>query len=175
VAERCQGSVNQAEFRTLRKMTISNDQSSSLSPRGAWLFALTFWTAGLAIIGVALGWIPIAAEDIHAPRWVGGAAGVTFIAAGFAPLVGRWGPASIMSRIVSAGVVLPLTLVANWVAFGPGVRQFSGGLSFGFFALSQRTSELSGRIAFGIGAILLDILIVMFVVRRLQGKNRTSK
>jgi hypothetical protein len=161
--------------RTLRKMTISNDQSSSLSPRGAWLFALTFWTAGLAIIGVALGWIPIAAQDIHAPRWVGGAAGVTFIAAGFAPLVGRWGPASIMSQIVSAGVVLPLTLVANWVAFGPGVRQFSGGLSFGFFALSQRTSELSGRIAFGIGAILLDILIVMFVVRRLQGKNRTSK
>jgi hypothetical protein len=156
-------------------MTISNDRSSSLSPRGAWLFALAFWIVGLSIIGVALGWIPIAAQDIHAPRWIVGAAGVTFIAGGFAPLAARWGPSSVISQTVGAGVVLPLTLVANWVAFGPGVRQFSGGLSFGFFAVSQRTSEMSGRIAFGIGAILLDILIVMFVVRRVQGNNTTSK
>jgi hypothetical protein len=154
--------------------TINNDPSSSLSPRRAWLFALAFWTAGLAIIAVALGWIPVAPQDIHAPRWVVGAAGATFIAGGLAPFAAQWGPSSKLSQIVGASVVLPLTLVANWVAFGPGVRQFSGGLSFGFFAVSQHSSELSGRIAFGIGAILLDILVVANVVRRLKNKTDAS-
>ena len=127
------------------------------------------------IIGVALGWVPIAAQDIHAPRWVVGAAGATFIAGGFAPLAARGGPSSIMSQITGAGVVLPLTLVANWVAFGPGARQFSGGLSFGFFAISQRASAVGGRIAFGIGATLLDILIVTIIVRRLHGRKNAGK
>ncbi len=156
-------------------MTNIDNGESSLSTRGTWLFAFAFWVAGLAIIGVALGWIPIAAQDIHAPRWVVGAAGATFIAGGFAPLAARWGPSSIMSQITGAGVVLPLTLVANWVAFGPGARQFSGGLSFGFFAISQRTSAVGGRIAFGIGATLLDILIVTIVVHRLRDRRNARK
>ncbi len=155
-------------------MNNSNDQSSSLSPRGRWLFALAFWMAGFAIIGVALGFIPVAPQDIHAPRWIVGAAGVTFIAGGIAPFSAQWGPSSKLSQIIGAGVVLPLTLVANWVAFGPGERQFSGGLSLGFFTVSQQSSELSGRIAFGIGAVLLDVLIVAIVVRGYRSKTNAS-
>ncbi len=157
-----------------RMMNNSNDQFSSLSPRRRWLFALAFWMAGIAIIGVALGFIPVAPQDIHAPRWIVGAAGVTFIAGGIAPFSAQWGPSSKLSQIIGAAVVLPLTLVANWAAFGPGERQFSGGLTLGIVAVSQQSSELSGRIAFGIGAVLLDVLIVAIVVRGLRSKTNAS-
>jgi hypothetical protein len=126
------------------------------------------------IIAVALGLIPVAPQDVRAPRWVLGAAGMTFIAGGFAPLAAYRGPSSKVSQIIGAGVVLPLTLVSNWVAFGPGERQFSGGLSIGFFTVSQQSSQLSGRIAFGIGAVLLDVLIVAIVVRRLKSNTNPS-
>ena len=149
----------------------SGDNSRRLSPLGEWLFALAFWSAGLAIIALAAGWIPSPPQSIEAPRWIVGLAGVTFLAGGFAPLAARMGATSILSQIAGAGVVVPLTLVANWVAFGPGARRFSGGLSLGFVSVTQRSSEMSGRIAFGIGAILLDILIASIVVRRLRGKR----
>lgn len=157
-------------------MTIAGgDKSSSLSPCGEWLFALAFWIAGSAIIALAVGWIPAAAQSLQAPRWVVGVAGVTFLAGGFAPLAARLGPKSIVSQVVGGGIVLPLTLVANWVAFGSGPRQFSGGLTLGFVTVSQRASEMSGRIAFGIVAILLDILIATIAVRGFCGKSMTGK
>jgi hypothetical protein len=156
------------------RVNTADDQPSSLSPRIAWACAVACWGIGLAIVGVALGVIPTAPENILAPRWVVGAAGVIFIAGGFAPLANRWGPSLVVSNIVGLGILLPLTLVAHWVAFGPGTRQFSGGFGVGPLVISNGTSELPGRIAFGIGAILLDIFIVALVVRLVRKKARQA-
>ena len=156
----------------MRLVCTINDDASSLSPRGEWLFAFAFWMAGLAIIALALGWIPAPPEYFHAPRWVVAVAGAAFVSGGFAPLAARLGPASLLSQFVGGGVVVPLTLIANWVAFGPGSRQFSGGLSIGGLAMSPAsTSELAGRVVFGFGAVLLDIFVIAIVIRVLRGKK----
>jgi hypothetical protein len=99
---------------------------------------------------------------------------VIFVAGGFAPIAGR-APSPILSHLIGAGILLPLALIAHWVAFGSGPRQFSGGFSFGPLAVPQQTSEAPGRTVFGIGAILLDIFIIAIVVRLVRSRNRTSR
>jgi hypothetical protein len=73
---------------------VNGDDISSLSPGGQWLFAIAFWMAGLAIIALAVGWIPAPPEKFRAPHWVVGIAGVAFLAGGFAPLAARLGAGS---------------------------------------------------------------------------------
>ena len=43
-----------------------------------------------------------------------------------------------------------------WIAFGPGERRFSGGFSIGPLFTSSASSEMEGRIVFGIAAVLLS-------------------
>ena len=45
----------------------------------------------------------------------------------------------------------------NYVAFWPGKRSFLVSADGGAF---QQASELSGRLAFGIGALMLDVIII---------------
>jgi hypothetical protein len=90
-----------------------NRDSQRLSPLGAWLFALIFWSAGSAIVALAVGWIPSSPEKFHAPHWLVGVTGLAFIAGGFAPLIQGLPPDSWPSRGVVAGVLLPLAALAN--------------------------------------------------------------
>jgi hypothetical protein len=53
-------------------------------------------------------------------------------------------------------IVVDMGLLASWIAFGPGQRQFSGsGAIFG---------EIGGRVAFGIGALIIWIVLVAIVI-----------
>jgi hypothetical protein len=45
-----------------------------------------------------------------------------------------------------------------WISFGPGEREFSSTINIPFLSFSRSSSELSGRICFAPGAILLDAL-----------------
>jgi len=131
-----------------------------ISPLGEWLFAAVFWIVGGSVIALAAGWIPSSPENFHAPRWVVGVAGSIFLLGGFAPIVSRLGPNSVLSRNFFLLFVGAFASVFNWIAFGPGPRQFSGGVSVGSIASGGAASEMSGRIAFGIGAVLLDVLLL---------------
>jgi len=128
---------------------LMRKQSSSLSPLGTWAFALIFWIAGSAILALAIGWIPSAPERFRAPHWVLGAAGLLFVAGGFAPLAAQWGANSWASRAVGALVLGPLATIFNWIAFGPGTRHDTGGLSIAGSAMSQ------GPVSDGGGALSL--------------------
>ena len=59
-------------------------------------------------------------------------------------------------------------LIANWVAFGPGERQFSGGGSVGPVGVGGRVGELPGRIAFGFSAVLLWLIVLGGIVQTLR-------
>ena len=70
--------------------------------------------------------------------------------------------------MLGLGVVGALAAVFNWVAFGPGPRAFSGGISIPFVSVSGPQSEWSGRVAFGAGAVLIDAFVLWVIVRGLR-------
>jgi hypothetical protein len=148
------------------------NKSFSLSPGGEWLFALMFWIVGSLILALAVGWIPAPPEHFEAPHWVVGAAGLLFLAGGFVPLAARSGANSWASRCVGTAVLLPLALIFNWIAFGAGLRHFSGGLSIGGLGISQSSgSDMGGRIVFGIAAVVLDLIVIAVAVRWMRNKR----
>jgi hypothetical protein len=145
-----------------------------LSPGAtAWVGALCA-LMGLVILFVALGIIPTDESKLHAPHWVVGAAGLMFFLAGVAILTGPPPDTPEASRttwrtfLLGLGIVGALAAVFNWVAFGPGPRAFGGSVSIPFVSVSGASSERSGRIAFGIAAVVIDAFAVWVIVRGLR-------
>lgn len=58
-----------------------------------------------------------------------------------------------------------MALIATWIAFGPGEREFSGGISLGPLAIGGSTAPSLGRIVFGLSAVLLWALLA-YVIQR---------
>ncbi len=72
-----------------------------------------------------------------------------------------------------AGVLLSIPLLfailLNWVAFGPGEREFSGGVAIPFFAVSfGRANVILGRIVFGIPALLTDAFVGLVIAAAIK-------
>jgi hypothetical protein len=79
-------------------------------------------------------------------------------------------------RAVAFALVLTVfALAADWIAFGPGPRQFGGRVSLGILGARGHPGEAFGRAVFGAGAVLLDLLAVLAWVRgarkRWKGMN----
>lgn len=92
-------------------------------------------------------------SGFHAPRWVVGAAGCTFLFAGIAILSQDYPQFSVLVRAL---LLTTFGAVFTWVSFGPGDRQFSSTVSVPFISITRDSSEITGRICFAPGAILLD-------------------
>ena len=113
--------------------------------------AICFAT-GAGIAALAAGIIPAAESDFHAPRWVIGACGLVFMLAAVMILT----PASMVRTQYFLGAVL-LSLFAaipGWIAFGPSPREFSGSVSIGVVTSATHPGDSTGRIVFGIAAIV---------------------
>jgi len=167
---------------------MTNDESK-LSPRGAILWGL-FCVAisGLPILG-GLGVI-----DLHptpgTPRWIALAAGGMFFLAGVTMIVdgasGGIAPDGqlatdappwlhIFQSIMGLGIVAGMGTLFSWVAFGPGERHFSTTVSLPFGWWHPKSSDTTGRWAFGIAAVLIWCIIagvVVATVRRLIARAR---
>jgi hypothetical protein len=120
--------------------------------------------AGGLAVAVGLGSsaaIVLHPESLRAPAWVAHAAASTFVVAGVALLAGACGARRLMQWLgvlIACGLLVP-TL---WIAFGPGGRNCSFSLAF----LSGPASELACRGAFGAGALLWLVFLVLLVLRR---------
>lgn len=130
------------------------------------------------LFSMSMGLIPIlSAADIiltdessfNAPRWVVSLAGFVFISAGisvtlmdpiFDAIREKWW-FTYLNHLGWYGVLLCMVIILNWVAFGPGERQFSGGISIPFITIwTDRASEWSGRVVFALSALLMDIILL---------------
>jgi len=157
-----------------------SDGEREMSPRGAIVFGVLVAVVGIGIIAAGA-WAP--QKDVHAPRWVIAAAGGAFLffgswtavvyALGYDPKrsAETLPPPVVQLAFFVPGIVF-LALPFHWVAFGPGPRAFSGSFSLPFLAISRRSGELSGRIAFGIGAVLMDLVVVAIAVTLLRRAAR---
>ena len=158
-------------------------ESASLSPRAAVTWGLFVALIGGLVIAMALHIIPVDASG-DAPQWVGVLAGLAFVLAGAAIIVGfavAGGAAPdgdlppgtpfavrLTQYLLGLGIVGLLTVIAAWVAFGPGHREF--GIT-GLPLVRARSGETMGRVVFGIGAVLSAIVFIALGVasaRRLR-------
>jgi hypothetical protein len=130
---------------------------------------------GILILLLAVGVIGDP-RDVHAPRWVVGAAGLAFVLAGIVVAIGpadgrptaASAPVAWRSRLVGGAIVGLMAVAPNWIAFGPGERRFGGMLGLPLLAVSPAVSETTGRVAFGIAAVLLDAIFAWIVVRGIR-------
>ena len=152
------------------------DGEREMSPRSSILLGIVLAVVGLGIVAAAR-WAP--ERSFHAPRWVLASGGGAFLffgsylaviyALGYDP---RRGEETLPPPLVQLAFFLPgmtfLALPFHWVAFAPGPRAFSGSVSLPFISVSGRYGALSGRILFGIGAVLMDIMITGTTVSLLR-------
>ena len=73
-----------------------------------------------------------------------------------------------VTRLFGALLITCFAVTADWIAFGPGERHFSGGVSFGGLGIGARPGELFGRALFGVGAVVFDIVAVVLWARLLR-------
>jgi hypothetical protein len=139
------------------------------------VYGLICATAGVAFILGAFGILPMTPSP-DVPMWLAGCAGLCFVLMGaaliasFAIAPGR-GPdggmapgtsfaLKVMNYFLGLGLVLSMTAVFTWIAFGPGERHFSSGVSVPFLSYRGPGGSTSGRIMFGIGAVLMWLFLI---------------
>ncbi len=150
-----------------------------MSRNAAILLGAVVALTGLAIIGVAFFAKP---DGFHAPRWVVACAGGSFLvfgswtgalyARGYDPTREKETlPSPRLQLLVLLPGLLFFAAPFHWIAFGPGPRQFSSTFSMPFLSARHATSGLSGRVMFGIGALLIDAILVAAVVRFVRSER----
>jgi len=153
--------------------------SPQYSIKSLLFFGSLFIVIGALIFLMAVDVFPIPDEDINAPRWVLATVGVSFALAGVMValngLKSRFSDHPIYKWAYNILLLMFMVIFVapfHWVAFGPGMRTFNSSTSVGSISISQGGSgDISGRLAFGLGAILVDILILYIIFRIIQGKD----
>lgn len=142
----------------------------------------------LGIICIAFGTYPVLvglglARGQMSPGvqpWVGVAAGCLFILAGLAVINGYAvaggarangdlsANAPFLARLtqylLGVAIIGLMFAIFAWVSFGSGDRHFSSSISIPGLSSSGQSSERSGRIVFGIGAVLIGLFFVFAAV-----------
>ena len=148
-------------------------KDSALSPRAAVTIGLIFMALGALPILAAMRVIHLPLSS-GVPRWVGVAAGLTFVLGGAMVIVGyaiagveiddpdadvgRYEIAvpfgvRLAQYILGIAVYALFAAIAAWVAFGGGARGFSTTITLPWLARHGLGHEWIGRAAFGLGAV----------------------
>jgi hypothetical protein len=152
------------------------NRSADLSPLGRLLFGGVFVFAGLGIVLVGAGVLPVDPRSVHAPFWLIGCIGLSFMAAGASVALGaasetseRDGslpsdaplPLRFLQYALGLVVVTGLAATGSWVAFGTGERKFKSTISTFGMSHSGAGDEWIGRIVFGIGAVICWLFLIL--------------
>ena len=126
-----------------------------LSPGAKRVWGLVCGAMGVLVIAIGIrsalaAWHPLASQDfVFLP------AGLIFVFGG-ALLALPPGRAD-LNRLFGALLITAFAVTLDWIAFGPGERRFSGGISLGVY-IPLPVSETFGRVVFGIPAAIFDML-----------------
>jgi hypothetical protein len=134
-----------------------------LSPGGRVAIGLAMTAMGLGIVALGVGYLVQDPRKLVSGEVAALPIGVAFAAGGaMLALPERL----IRTRaLVGAVLITAFAITFDWIAFGPGERQFSGGFSSGPVAVHLNPGETPGRVVFGIAAAMMDVLAVLVWVR----------
>lgn len=152
-------------------------ENPSASRRGPGnLTGLLMTAMGLFVLALGFGVIPTDPGSIHAPAWVIGVFGGTFLLAGlWVLLVGamrqdaagaRW-----LNLAFAVVVLLAMSAICLWISFGPGPRAFSNTDPLTGLRTSALTDPTLGRIFFGFAGVIMSaatIAMAVVQVRKLR-------
>jgi hypothetical protein len=148
--------------------------------------ALVIGTVCLACgVGPMLGAIGVGPFHLSpgVPAWMGAAAAMTFLfasillfadaAAGGTNADGSLpatapGLVRFIQTASGLGIVVMMASMATWIAFGRGERHFSETVVLPFTAYGSGGGELTGRIAFGIAALLIWVIVIAGTIAALK-------
>ena len=149
----------------------NNTADSKLTRIGALIFGLPFTAFGVLAALAAFGYIPSSRALNLSSQLTSALASGVFISAGAAMVLFGFRRGRLAANF--AGVSFLLFLLAfNWIAFGPGERNFTRKTSSSFIkTTSSQASETEGRVAFGILAGLMDLLLVYGLAK--SSRNKT--
>jgi hypothetical protein len=163
------------------------DQERTPTRREAMVVGALFAAIGFYFVLVSLGLLPPPSE-VHVPMWVMTMVALCFLLGGLAVLI----PVAVTGEVRADGELPPdapqwlrvlqylfglalfglFAMIGSFVAFGSGVRSFDISLSF---LTSNGWSEIIGRIAFGIGALITWFCLIAFAVhgwrKLVRGRN----
>jgi len=74
--------------------------------------------------------------------------------------------------LIAALMVTALALTADWIAFGPGDSGVRRGFSLNNVRGPLQTSQMLGRLLFGVGAVLADLLALWAWVQFLRTPDK---
>lgn len=142
------------------------------------LFSLIFVGAGALILLGAVDVIHLDPGGLNAPRWVIGSVGASFFLIGLYMLVmaiaatllspGRTVPW--LQNVLMVGFLITFILPFHWVAFGSGEREFTQSISIPFLSHRGSGSEITGRCAFGVFAVLIDLALLIGTISWIMRK-----
>lgn len=127
---------------------------------GRLVFGALFAVPGLVILGVGLRVVEVDPSTVHAPYWLIAMLGGMFALAGVWLFSQGTRFEPFLQAIVGPAILVGILTALHWVAFGPGVRQCTGGFSLPFITGWRIAGDLECRMAFGYGALLFDGLFL---------------
>lgn len=160
----------------------STANRSRLAPRTALVLGLVCLACGTPPILGALGLFPFSPAP-GVPIWIAIAAAMVFVLAGAMLMVDAAAggtdddgslPASAppflrhLQSLIVLSIIVVMGTIGTWIAIGPGERHFSTTISAPFFTYQPKSSDLPGRIAFGIGAALIWIVVIVAIVTAIR-------
>lgn len=141
-----------------------SDSSAPLSARMRWLVGLATVAVGVMPMLAAFDVGLLRARDINGPPWLGFVAGGIFVLGGLGVIAGERGRRDHpLSWLMVFAILAGFAAIANWIAFGVGTRQCSVGFSSFVFSSTRAAAEIECRIAFGLGAGMLDGILLWSV------------
>lgn len=147
-----------------------------IRPLGAVLMAMAFIGAGGTIVALSLNYIPLNPAKLHAPRWILTLFGLMFIAGGCVPLSTAFNFRPWVNQLIGLMAASGLTVIINWVAFFPGERHFIGSTNvLGVHLGAVQSGEMSGRILFGIFALLLDWMLFVWLRQLIRTLRKSDE
>jgi len=130
------------------------------------LVGLLFIAAGLFPLLGSLNIGPLSPADVNGPAWIGFATGMVFVAAGTAVMLGNSVPG--INLALMSLVLAGMAAIGNWIAFGVGERTCNGSITLLFLSSDQTLGGLACRIPFGIGALMINGMLLYAVISLLQ-------
>lgn len=142
------------------------------------LFGLVFAGPGLLLVGVGARVVQVDPSSVHAPYWLIGMMGGMFTVAGLWLATQGTRLESGLKLVVGPAIVIGMLVALHWVAFGPGVRKCSGGISIPLISARTGVGEIGCRTAFAFGAVFFDGLLISVALARaaerwLEGRPRS--